>query len=512
MRIGIQLLLATSALAQGCTFHDPAWAGAVSPNTPVPVNTNIVQAASLSFVDVSNAVAQTPLGGTTVLPAGTNWWSQELVVSGITLAGSGTNNTIIIDEGPTGSGHAGNIGVIQIEGVSNVLTRVTQIQFQGGVTNNSSSGDFYGEITSYGQNPLVRVDHCYFNKIWTKGIYTESGCLDHNTFLVGVQNCIEVGGGGFGDSSWATADSWGTSNNVFFEDNVVIGTGFQSNPPLGAPDVERGGRLVFRHNVTTNLYFQVHGTETGQRDRSSREVEVYLNQMWWGDPSSQFNNFSFLADIRGGSAVIWSNTCGGYQNTARFANYRSTDQTASFIPWYGASGTNGWDSNSVPAQVGNATTTSTSKLIDTNASWVVNAYVGDEVLNTNTGLIGCVSGNTATNMSFDASVFGGDQIKFTAGDHYLVTFVYPTIDGPGVGAGLLLTDLGTPPVQYLQQTNDPGYVWGNSVLRYNSSPLQIGDQTFTWSHATVLNRDYSTGTAKPGYTPYTYPHPLALIP
>jgi hypothetical protein len=67
--------------------------------------------------------------------------------------------------------------------------------------------------------------------------------------------------------------------------------------------------------------------------------------------------------------------------------------------------------------------------------------------------------------------------------------------------------------------SEPIYVWGNNRLPLNVVTRDFGSGNSTsCSGATydstanyvVLNRDYFNGsTAKPGYTPYTYPHPLA---
>jgi hypothetical protein len=63
--------------------------------------------------------------------------------------------------------------------------------------------------------------------------------------------------------------------------------------------------------------------------------------------------------------------------------------------------------------------------------------------------------------------------------------------------------------------SEPGYIWNNS-----RSPLNVGLSDYGTTECTnpdtsanyiVLNRDYFNGsTAKPGYSPFTYPHPFTL--
>ena len=69
--------------------------------------------------------------------------------------------------------------------------------------------------------------------------------------------------------------------------------------------------------------------------------------------------------------------------------------------------------------------------------------------------------------------------------------------------------------------SEPAYIWNNSRVplgNINIADYGLG-QTNSCTGSTydtaanyiVLNRDYFNGsTAKPGYTPYTYPHPLTL--
>jgi hypothetical protein len=57
---------------------------------------------------------------------------------------------------------------------------------------------------------------------------------------------------------------------------------------------------------------------------------------------------------------------------------------------------------------------------------------------------------------------------------------------------------------------DPAYIWNNThqdVYLADFQPDQCGNN-LTTAQFVKLNRDYYVGTAKPGYTPYPYPHPL----
>ncbi len=63
------------------------------------------------------------------------------------------------------------------------------------------------------------------------------------------------------------------------------------------------------------------------------------------------------------------------------------------------------------------------------------------------------------------------------------------------------------PGQPYNQSNSPAYLWGNTM---NGSPIEVFVHNSGGAVHIVKDRDYFVGTPKPGYVPYTYPHPLAL--
>jgi hypothetical protein len=77
---------------------------------------------------------------------------------------------------------------------------------------------------------------------------------------------------------------------------------------------------------------------------------------------------------------------------------------------------------------------------------------------------------------------------------------YPCIDQPGRGKGNLLSGNTPTPAAWPGQLLSPIYVWGNTGFR--------NSQAVSDSSHVVLNRDFYVGSEKPGYTAYTYPHPL----
>ena len=147
--------------------------------------------------------------------------------------------------------------------------------------------------------------------------------------------------GDYGDKSWATPDNFWTNQFVFIEDNTFEGSGKAvSGAPAGALDMFSGARIVFRYNAVNTDYVTSHRTESLQRERCFRIVEMYNNAF-----TTVSNSFFTAFFMRGGTGVVYDNTYGGtvsgdYRRAMLFANFRDN---ADFAPWEMCSGTNAYD-------------------------------------------------------------------------------------------------------------------------------------------------------------------------
>lgn len=477
-----------------------------------------ITAASGSYSDVNIAVGGASFGDTVVIPQGTNSWGSKLVVSGITLQGSGSNNTVIIDESSFGA----IASTIQISVITNAPTRVTQIQFRPPVTN-AYGGNFNGMITVYGGLPYWRLDHCLFNGFNNNGAKcillgdNSYGLIDQNMFIGANHQYIECGDVGYGDLSWSLVSKYGTTNAIYIESNI-----FNDSANFGSIDVANGGRVVFRYNASSGFFLNTHGTETGQRYRACRYVEVYNNYFYFSNGHA-YGNFYTACDIRGGTALIFSNTFYGYNSSANVNSYRATDNDPTFIPWFGATGISGYDSNSPVVLAGNASATS-NKLYVASAAWTINQWLGYTAYNSNRvnglNLCGIVISSDAKTMTFKGSRTAAYQLYFTNGDSFSIHMAYPQIDQIGRGAGDLLSNA-TPVATWSHQALEPMYMWSNSLIAWYGTPPTYGDppvpNTISASINSpypnvVVNRDYYNNTPRPGYTPLVYPYPGTFTP
>jgi hypothetical protein len=486
-----------------------------------------INAASTSFADVSTAVQQAQFGDTVILPPGSNAWTSTLTISGITLQGSGTNSTIIADETPVSGWNP--LPLITIWTTNAGLSRVTQIQFVHGVINSPFAKppapvNNLGTISIGNASPLFRIDHCFFNYMSAKNIHPGQGeyggLIDHCAFL-NTNNTIAIeveGSLPYGDDSWANPPNFGGTNAVYIENCYFYGLGFDSS---------RGGRVVFRYNTGEGLagnpfYCDVHGTEIGGgRWRSGRLVEMYENTFTYHS-AGPYDDWGVGFEIRGGTALVFSNTLYGYNGMSDIEDFRLTDNDADSGPWFGATGTSGWDSNN-PALLlsGNASATSNALYV-AGANWTSNQWVGCTVwnkndlginnigwpVNTNNGNIGFVVSNNKNTMFFKVGRQPFNQIQFTAGDSFMVCQTYAAIDAPGRGQGDLLTGDNPTPI-WLHDAIEPIYFWNNTVFQNTGVLTNINWREGAEYPGLILeNRDFYN-TAKPGYVPLVYPHPLA---
>ena len=150
--------------------------------------------------------------------------------------------------------------------------------------------------------PNLRIDNVtYDNSL--QGMVADSGSLnlednmfgvlDHNTVspgsisatgmeFISYNNSAWLGIGAYGDNSWSSADSWGTANVLYLENNlwgagVVIGE-TEAQVPNGG---QGGGRIAARFNTCNGCLSGLsnHGTDSNGRPRGGRQIEFYGNTL-----------------------------------------------------------------------------------------------------------------------------------------------------------------------------------------------------------------------------------------
>jgi hypothetical protein len=209
----------------------------------------------------------------------------------------------------------------------NSLSRISSmtISMYTPATGYTSPIGITGTCTSSGC-PNIRIDNL---TIPTDGICTVSddsfavlnnlfGVLDHNTVGDVQSSCNGIdfvnaghgnwlGVGQWGDNSWATADTFGTNQQLYLENNTFnysFGTDADNYSTSGG-----GGRVSCRFNTVNGLtpagLCAVHGTDTGGRLRGGRQIEAYNNTVTC---SNSTQGCASVVGGRSGVEIIFGNT------------------------------------------------------------------------------------------------------------------------------------------------------------------------------------------------------------
>jgi hypothetical protein len=256
----------------------------------------------------------------------------------------------------------------------------------------------------------------------------------------------------FDQTAWSSPSYFGMSDTDGQHNFYVETSDFHAY--LNATDNDEGARSVFRYNLFNNAGFGTHGADTSLIGQ--RYFEYYNNTgVFNGYADGTTFNMNWWFFIRGGTFVIHDNTLPPL-NSTDYPNKPDLNLTvmnlqrnAGANPCWGSGTTSGADYHA-PQQVG----------------------------------MGHVTGTG--------------------------------VDGLGRST-YSIASWGWPTPEYVGDS-EPGYVWANSRSSLNVQASDYGSgQSDSCTGSTydksanyiVANRDYFNGsTPKPGYTPYTYPHPL----
>jgi len=173
------------------------------------------------------------------------------------------------------------------------------------------------------------------------------GVADHNsgsesrasaTFLAQIAFDAWQGVGTWGDNSFASADTFGTFQSFYMENNNVAGIRL-SEDDVSAGSAPGGARYTCRFNELTNMSGDglcgAHGTAWGGRFRGMRQVEAYYNTV-------SGSSCDTLDSLLSGTGYYLSNTITGtgcnYMNELDIARFEETG-----APWNNCNGTQPWD-------------------------------------------------------------------------------------------------------------------------------------------------------------------------
>jgi len=348
-------------------------------------------------------------------------------------------------------------------------------------------------------------------------IFNMFGVADHNTVgdtsaacngvdLVNVNHPSWAGTGNYGDNSFASADTVGTSQAFFLENNsfnMAFGTDTDSGDG-------GGGRIVCRWNTVTNATVGVcymHGTDSTGRIRGGRQLEGYGNTV----SSCVGGSCDTAFEFRSGVGFIWGNSinsASAYINdVVKIDTQRAWRENT---PWGTCDGSSVWDVNDgttyYSGKIGSTSSLTGSPWTITasgSPGWTTNEWAPtggpyayhDTTLGSGAQLASN-NGDSVTTVFLAASNACGPFCPMV-GDSYEILRATICMDQPTRGAGLLVT--GSTPV--LQSTGsagsvaevlDPIYEWDDSTIPSGKTPISSVEGNI------IPNRDFYMNTLNQG--------------
>jgi hypothetical protein len=284
----------------------------------------VINAASVSYEDVSVAVSRAKTGDMVIVPTGRATWSKQLIIKKpMCLIGAGVGNTIISMN--TGKPRKRAIVYSPAKPKFGGTFRLSGFTFDG-----QGTSGILGIECNYLYSCNVRIDHNSFLNcppafLETKGqIY---GVIDNNYFTGSPH--MDFYGTGY---AWIYHPfSFGSADQLYFEDNT-----FETDGCVNTVGI--GGRVCIRYNTFTftggNIYpiHDMHGNQPGGNS-AGMGCEIYentynaglRNSQWWG--------------MRGGKSLVYNNRYIGDASSV-FGNYREEyiDSAGVGIPFHEITG------------------------------------------------------------------------------------------------------------------------------------------------------------------------------
>lgn len=494
-------------------------------------------AASCNRSDVNaviNGPTHTAVNGDTIVipPTGSPCtWTSGITISGKGIditgtgnpnsgggtVGAGTSNTTLIDNG---TGPLFSFTGLRFGQTAKIELLTMSAAGAGSLSINPGAITFAGTCSTSGC-ANIRADNITFTS-GTWGATSSSGAvilvdgvfgvIDHNTqsetacaacFMVDNDFSAWQGVGANGDNSFASADTFGTAQAIFIENNNAAGVRLTENDVAPVGGGVGGSRNVVRFNTLTSMSGDglagAHGTAWQGRFRGERQQEVYYN-------SVSGNACNVLDSVLSGTGYFLSNTYSGSG-----CNSMVSVEIARFVkntpPWNSCNGTQPWDQ--VPFS-------SSSACLDQPGSGIGTGLQNSTPVVLVSNLLACITaGQCWPNPSLDPIYEAGEvspnnapgivvATDGTSGrvlanrDYYAQVSDVAQTSSTSPFNGASGTGYGTLANRPANCTTGVGY-WATDQGNWNTFNTNEEGELFTCT---------ATNTWSLKYTPYTYPHPL----
>lgn len=413
-------------------------------------------------------------------------------VTKLNILGVGVDLTTIMDGLPS---HGYEVALFSINMAPGKVIRIRGMTIDGNDAS-TTNGMIYINGNNGGQT--FRVDHMKFLNYGSgRGIkingYTY-GLVDNNIFIGGGHSVDTFGDG---SASWLRPAALGTSNAVYIENNTFDFS--VSGMSDGVIDGYNSARYVFRYNQVMGTNIGHHGNDSGNY-RSVHTFEIYNNSF----TNTSSKDIFAWGNIRGGTGVIFNNVISAgtktYNKFVYLHNYRS-------CPYFEGTHNGGNGSAFLADSTANFSTGPQGALA--NGHYVYNLTAGSYCRITSHTDSGpatavCTLAGGTRQVWNNGDVYGTHYIQNDA----LLCTGLSTADGNTGYQGYPCQDqIGRTTNQVL----DPLYQWGNNYLGSTTPTMSNGNSCARELQHIQSGTDYVDNgtTPKPGYSPYTYPHPLS---
>lgn len=460
-------------------------------------------------------------GDTVTVPNGTyNWHVGVNLTSQMTLSGSGPSNVIIQNQQSTTdpgiglhmiSGTTGHSYLTGIDFVQIGSNGAPSFQVQLDRSDTSSPGNLYTIVTTnctfdsgtvFNYGTLISANGLVFGNCTWKSQSTTGTPLCGPSLVCGKYGYT---------SSWNTASTLGALdttglNNTYFENCTFM------NGATACMNADDNSRVVVRYCTITDSNISGHGQDTSQY--GMRQHEVYNNTFHYTTGTS-LNEGGFVS-FRGGVPLVANNTFDQIPSKSTIGlNVQNINRGGSVGGCQTAYPANrqvgsGWSSGS-SVTYGNPVVTQdgTGYILDPFYIW------------NNTGAGGQSWANFMFLAQYSPDNCGNGlcmSIPFTgtaSSGSNVITAITITPQSPGftatptltLGMGIYdSTGLYFAQGTYITAISGSGSaptsvtVSNNALANHTGASLVSGYLT--------QGRDFIIGTARPGWSPYTYPHPL----
>lgn len=458
-------------------------------------------------------------------------WSSGVLINGVGIditgtgtpnnggstVGAGTANVTLNETGTSAFftfenlafGQTAKVELLNMSTTNTAGTLPGAVQFQGTCTTSGCA--------------QIRADNLNFTSgqwgnataapIPVDGVF---GVMDHNTmneaaapsaFMAMVSFSAWQGVGTQGYNSFASADTFGTSQTMFFENNNLGHVRILDNDVPPTNGAVGGARYVCRFNTITNMAGNglcgAHGTAWGGPFRGQRQLEVYYNTLTGSSCDA-------IDGLNSGTGYFLSNSYSGSgcNFTTLLDIARLDGSPAPVAPWLQCNGSSVMDP--LPFS-------STSFCLDqpgSGAGLLYVAYTGvsSEVAYASAPSTQCTTaGQCPPSAALDPVYTAGEVTPNNAGiavdnggsrvlanrDYYGQVSDIAQTSPTSPFNGTTGTGYGTLANRPTTCTTGVGY-WATDQGSWNNYNSQQG----------ILYKCTSTNTWGTLYTPYTYPHPL----